>query len=115
MKALEPYWRPAMEAGNCSSQNRLIVSLPNRVPGSVWKDALAEFLKEKSPADKDIAAIQAQLLKVGTDHRSADDRDCLVAKATGSSHRRPRSRCLRRFSEWQSLIRRGHSNVVFAV
>ena len=67
MKALEQYWRPAMDAGKlqfAKPAHREFAEQgsrdwPGESPGGVSEG--------ESPADKDIATIQAQLLEVGTD------------------------------------------------
>ncbi len=67
MKALEPYWRPAMEAGTLQFAKPSHREFAEQWAGTGLESRLAEFLKETSPTDKDIASVQAQLLKVGTD------------------------------------------------
>lgn len=67
MKALESYWRGAMETGKLQFAKPSHRDFAEQGVGIGLEGRLAEFLKEKSPGDKDIADIQAQLLEVGTD------------------------------------------------
>ena len=67
MMALEPYWRPAMESGKLQFAKPSHREFVEQGTGKGLEVRLAKFLKEKSPSDKDIASIQAQLLKVGTE------------------------------------------------
>lgn len=68
MKSLEKYWRPAMEAGTLQFAKPSHREFAEQGAGIDLKSRLAEFLKETSPTEKDIAAVQAQLLKLGTDN-----------------------------------------------
>lgn len=67
MKALSQYWRPAMDAGKLQFAKPAHREFAEQGAGIGLESRLAEFLNEHSPADKDIATIQAQLLDVGTD------------------------------------------------
>lgn len=67
MKALEPYWRPALDVGKLQFAKPAHRAYAEQGAGIGLESRLAEFLKASLPADKDIAIIQAQLLKDGTD------------------------------------------------
>ncbi len=67
MLALESYWRPAMEAGTLKFAKPTHREFVEQGAGIGFERRLAKFLREKSPEDKDIDGIQAQLLEVGTD------------------------------------------------
>lgn len=66
-KALERYWRPAMEAGKLQFAKPTHRDFAEQGAGIGLESRLAEFLKQNSPTEKDINAIQAQLLQVGKD------------------------------------------------
>lgn len=66
-KALEPYWRPALEAGTLSFAKPSHREFAEQGAGIGLTSRLAQFLSLDSPTDKAIATIQAQLLEVGTD------------------------------------------------
>lgn len=66
-KALGSYWRPAMEAGTLQFAKPSHRDFAEQRASGGLEKRLAEFLKQKSPTDKDITNIQAQLLEVGTD------------------------------------------------
>jgi len=66
MKALEIYWRPAMEAEELQFAKNSHREYAERGAGLGLPVRLAEFLKEKSPTEKDISDIQAHLLQAGT-------------------------------------------------
>ena len=65
-KALELYWRPAMDAGELDFAKPAHRAYAEQRAGIGLERRLAEFLNMSSPADSDIAAIQDQLLKIGT-------------------------------------------------
>jgi putative heme-binding domain-containing protein len=65
--ALEPYWRPAMDAGELQFAKLSHRDYAELGAGLGLEGRLAEFLNERSPSRKDIAAIQEQLLNAGTD------------------------------------------------
>lgn len=67
MKALERYWRPEMESGKLQFAKPSHREYAEKGAGVDLEGHLAEFLKQKSPNDKDIASIQAQLLETGTE------------------------------------------------
>ena len=50
MKALEPYWRPAMEAGELQFAKPAHREFAEQGAGIGLESRLAEFLKEKSPS-----------------------------------------------------------------
>lgn len=99
MKALDSYWRPAMEAKELQFAQPSHREYAEQGAGLGLEDRLAEFLKNSSPEEKDIAAIQAQLAKLGTDsevqtivtalgsyrRQTVDDDDALASVATGPS------------------------------
>ncbi len=76
--------------------------MPNRGPGSVWKDAWRSFCNRHRPADKDIAGHSGSVAQGWYD---TEVRMIVIAcpEARGSDHRRPPSPCSRRCSKWQSL------------
>lgn len=65
MKALERYWRPAMNSGELQFSKPSHRAYVEQGAGIGLESRLAEFLEEKSPADKDIANIQTLLLQGG--------------------------------------------------
>lgn len=67
MKALETYWRPAMDTGKLQFAKSSHREYAEQGAGLGLESRLAEFLKKNSPEDKDIADIQAQLLRIGTE------------------------------------------------
>ena len=67
MKALERYWRPAMENGTLQFANRAHREFAEQKIGGGLEGRLAKFLNAKSPADVEIETMQAQLLEVGTE------------------------------------------------
>lgn len=66
MKALESYWRPAMEAGKLQFAKPSHREFAEQGAGIGLERRLEAFLQETSPGSQDIAGIQAQLLEVGT-------------------------------------------------
>lgn len=66
MKALEQYWRPAMEAGTLTFAKPAHREFAEQKAGGDLESRLAAFLKESTPADETIATIQGQLLEMGT-------------------------------------------------
>ncbi len=67
MKALESYWRPAMDAGTLQFNRPSHRKYAEQAAGLGLESRLAAFLKNRSPEEKEIADIQVQLLKMGTD------------------------------------------------
>lgn len=66
-KALEPYWRPALEAGTLSFTKPSHRKFAEQGAGIGLASRLAQFLRQDSPTEEAIATIQTQLLEVGTD------------------------------------------------
>jgi putative heme-binding domain-containing protein len=66
MKALEKYWRPAMDAGKLQFAKPAHRAFAEQGSGVGLENRLAEFLKASSPTNEEIATIQTQLLKNGT-------------------------------------------------
>lgn len=66
MAALEPYWRPAMEAGALEFLKPSHREFAERGLGIGLEQRLAEFLKRTSPSVKDIAETTALLRESGT-------------------------------------------------
>ncbi|NNJ26356.1 hypothetical protein LzC2_24390 [Planctomycetes bacterium LzC2] len=66
-RALEPYWRPALEAGTLKFAKPSHREFAERGAGVGLERRLAEFLKQRSPTDDEIAAVQAQLREVGAE------------------------------------------------
>lgn len=67
MKALQSYWRPAMEAGNLQFTKPSHRAFAEQGAGMGLESRLAEFLRKKTPSSKDLADIQAEMLKSGTE------------------------------------------------
>ena len=86
MKALEKYWRPAMHAGTLDFAKPTHRKFAEQGAGFGLNSRLADFLKEKAPADNEIAAIQAQLLEVG---KEAEVRMIVSALSTGEGLNSP--------------------------
>lgn len=66
MKALERYWRPAMEAGKLQFARPAHRAFAEQGAGVGLERRLMEFLQQSLPTDKDIATIQAQVIQTGT-------------------------------------------------
>ncbi|MFK8113632.1 MAG: PVC-type heme-binding CxxCH protein [Rubripirellula sp.] len=67
MKALERYWRPALESGELAFAKSSHREYAERGMGVGLGDRLALLLKDPSPSKKEIADVQTQLLEVGTE------------------------------------------------
>lgn len=67
MKALEPYWREALDAGKLHFAKASHREFAEQGAGFGLASRLAGFLNASSPSDEEIAAIQSQLLKDATD------------------------------------------------
>jgi len=67
MSALGPYWRPEMAAGKLEFANEAHRKYAEQGAGLGLGSRIAEFLEERSPDDRQIATIKAQLLDAGTD------------------------------------------------
>ena len=66
-KALEPYWRPALEAGTLRFAKDSHKAFAEQEAGIGFKERLADFLNQESPSDKEINGVCAQLRAVGTE------------------------------------------------
>ncbi len=66
IKALESYWRPAMEAGTLAFAKPSHREFAEQGAGFGFEERLVGFLNEVSPSEKDIAGICDQLRDVGT-------------------------------------------------
>ncbi|TWT55341.1 PVC-type heme-binding CxxCH protein [Allorhodopirellula solitaria] len=66
-EALEPYWRPALQAGTLQFAERSHRAFVEQAAGIGLERSLSEFLQDKSPSEQQIAAIQEQLVAIGTD------------------------------------------------
>ncbi|MEM7601446.1 MAG: PVC-type heme-binding CxxCH protein, partial [Verrucomicrobiota bacterium] len=64
--ALEPYWRPAMEAGALAFARESHQQYAEATAGIGFTDRLVKFLASPAPTAKEIADIQSQMLNVGT-------------------------------------------------
>lgn len=67
MKALESYWRPAMDAGTLQFAKPSHREFAQQGAGLGLDKRLAEFLESRTPSVKDTEAIQTHLIKSGTD------------------------------------------------
>ena len=65
-KALEKYWRPAMEAGTLVFDKESHKEYVEQRAGIGFDKRLAVLLKNPAPASDEIAEVKAQLLAVGT-------------------------------------------------
>ncbi len=65
-KALEKYWRPAMEAGTLKFDKASHRSFVENKAGIGFGERLAAILKEPSPSDSEIGAVATQFATVGT-------------------------------------------------
>jgi len=86
MKALEPYWRPAMDAGKLQFAKPAHREFAEGSAGIGLRNRLAEFLKDDSPTDKQIATIQTQLRQAGTE---SEVRMIVTALSRGEGIRSP--------------------------
>lgn len=86
MKALEQYWRPAMDAGELQFAKPAHREFAKQSAGIGLESHLSEFLKKNTPTDQDIATIQTQLLKAGTD---AEFRMIVTALSKGDGLQSP--------------------------
>ncbi|MEO0447378.1 MAG: dehydrogenase, partial [Verrucomicrobiota bacterium] len=64
--ALEPYWRPAMEAGTLTFASPEHRKYAEQKAGIGFTDRLAKFLSEPSPSPQQIQEVPAELANVGT-------------------------------------------------
>lgn len=64
--ALEPYWRPAFEAGTLTFAHENHKAFVDKEAGIGFADRLTAFLKKDNPDEKETAEIQEQLRAVGT-------------------------------------------------
>ncbi|WP_146461783.1 PVC-type heme-binding CxxCH protein [Rubripirellula tenax] len=85
-KALEQYWRPALEAGTLQFAKPSHREFAEQGAGIGLERRLAEFLKKKSPTEIDIATIRTQLIQVGTD---AEVRTIVAAVSKGEGLESP--------------------------
>ncbi|SMP58114.1 putative membrane-bound dehydrogenase domain-containing protein [Neorhodopirellula lusitana] len=67
MKALESLWRPALEAGTLSFADPAHRQYVQRDAGIGLDESIADLFQNQSPTDKEIAGIQAQLIRIGTE------------------------------------------------
>ncbi|WP_144060045.1 PVC-type heme-binding CxxCH protein [Rhodopirellula sallentina] len=81
MAALEPYWRPAMEAGRLSFARPNHREFVEQGIGIGLEERLARFLETDSADEREIASVQSQLLKKATD---ADIRTIAGAMTRGN-------------------------------
>ncbi|MEM7384289.1 MAG: PVC-type heme-binding CxxCH protein [Verrucomicrobiota bacterium] len=65
MKALEPYWRPAMDAEELAFAKPAHRAFAEQRSGNGMKDRLAAFLKAASPTEEEIARMRSQLVETG--------------------------------------------------
>ncbi|MDF1862061.1 MAG: hypothetical protein P1U87_17725 [Verrucomicrobiales bacterium] len=64
--ALEPYWRPAFEAGSLTFAHESHKAFVDKEAGIGFAERLIAFLKKDNPGEKESAEIQEQLRTVGT-------------------------------------------------
>jgi putative heme-binding domain-containing protein len=83
-KALEPYWRPALEAGTLDFAKDAHRALVEQEAGIGFAARLTEFLNQTAPSPQEIHAVCDQLLAVGTEK----DLLQIVAALSGSQKQR---------------------------
>ena len=66
-KALEPYWRPAMDAGKLQFTKPAHREFAEQGAGIGLERRLAKFLSNRAPSDNEIATLQRLLLRDGTE------------------------------------------------
>ncbi len=66
-KALEKYWRPALEAGTLRFEKESHRAFAEQEAGIGFEARLADFLSQNSPSEKEIAGVCEQLKTVGTE------------------------------------------------
>ncbi|GAA4444632.1 L-sorbosone dehydrogenase [Novipirellula rosea] len=84
-KALEPYWRPAMEAGTLRFAKASHEAAAERAAGIGFAERIDHFLKQQDPSEKEISEFREQFIVMGT----PDDILRIVASLT--SGKDPRS------------------------
>ncbi|MBB3207420.1 putative heme-binding domain-containing protein [Rhodopirellula rubra] len=82
MSALEPYWRPALDAGRLQFAKPSHQEYVERGVGVGLEKRLTAFLDNDSPTEKEIAEIQSQIRKSASD---ADIRTLVDALTKGQS------------------------------
>jgi glucose/arabinose dehydrogenase len=66
-KALEKYWRPALDSGKLLFDNDTHRAFAEQEAGIGFKARLAEFLNQSAPSETEIAGVCDQLMAVGTE------------------------------------------------
>ncbi len=84
-KALEKYWRPAMEAGRLAFDKDSHREFAEASAGIGFTDRLVQFVKSKSTDSRELAEIQAQMAIVGTGREVKIMVDALTRKGGSKS------------------------------
>ncbi|MGI9472972.1 MAG: HEAT repeat domain-containing protein, partial [Rubripirellula sp.] len=66
-QALEKYWRPALEGGTLRFHKEAHRDFAEQEAGIGFEKRLADFIKQDSPSEKDIAGVCEQLRAVGSE------------------------------------------------
>ncbi|EMI21709.1 membrane-bound dehydrogenase domain-containing protein [Rhodopirellula maiorica SM1] len=84
-KALEPYWRPAMEAGTLRFAKASHKAVAEQSAGIGFAERIGSFLQQKDPSEKEIKEFGEQFISMGTQD------DILRVVASLTSGKDPRS------------------------